>query len=442
MLTSLFPGLREIRAPLAAGYLWLVAAWVAFHDDLTRHAKGSHSLAALSTLKDDVGKGGFSVALSFVAFLLGALWEPISIWFAGALWTTVRPRHSEPPPFFRYEDEKEGRMLLLLQRVLPPVWPEARRYLRKAKEKREKGRSPSEPPGSSRISREAWARLWATAGRLFADVDETAKRRLGVTNGDQTRAWGDFMRFQELVRHALGRLSDSVDSAGAGESRLRAVQLWLARQKIYTAFLLGEDEIDPKIKEMFDAEIGTDRDRWWVQEAEGVARTIDLPDKELLAVDFRPLVAAKVPHTDGIKIIEISDLVRRMIDELPLIARRLPGEQQEQFLEVTRLKAEVEFRFALAVPLVVTSSVIAAGLRLSTVAWLLVTVVAAIAGFGLLIDGWRRDRLRNDLLIELLAIGKAKSPTLERLLERAQAVERRASAKTLDEAESNDRGAT
>jgi hypothetical protein len=193
---------------------------------------------------------------------------------------------------------------------------------------------------------------------------------------------------------------------------------------------------------MFDAEIGTDRDRWWVQEAEGVARTIDLPDKELLAVDFRPLVAAKVPHTDGIKIIEISDLVRRMIDELPLIARRLPGEQQEQFLEVTRLKAEVEFRFALAVPLVVTSSVIAAGLRLSTVAWLLVTVVAAIAGFGLLIDGWRRDRLRNDLLIELLAIGKAKSPTLERLLERAQAVERRASAKTLDEAESNDRGAT
>jgi len=34
-------------------------------------------------------------------------------------------------------------------------------------------------------------------------------------------------------------------------------------------------------------------------------------------------------------------------------------------------------------------------------------------------DGWRRDTERNDLLVGLIAIGKAKSLTFERLAPRA-----------------------
>jgi hypothetical protein len=30
MLASLLPGLRDLRAPLAAGYLWLAAGWLYF----------------------------------------------------------------------------------------------------------------------------------------------------------------------------------------------------------------------------------------------------------------------------------------------------------------------------------------------------------------------------------------------------------------------------
>jgi hypothetical protein len=41
MLMNLLPGLRELRAPLVSGYLWLISAWLllghlasAFHERL------------------------------------------------------------------------------------------------------------------------------------------------------------------------------------------------------------------------------------------------------------------------------------------------------------------------------------------------------------------------------------------------------------------------
>jgi hypothetical protein len=32
MLASLLPGLRELRAPLAAGYTWIFGLWILLHD--------------------------------------------------------------------------------------------------------------------------------------------------------------------------------------------------------------------------------------------------------------------------------------------------------------------------------------------------------------------------------------------------------------------------
>jgi hypothetical protein len=64
-------------------------------------------------------------------------------------------------------------------------------------------------------------------------------------------------------------------------------------------------------------------------------------------------------------------------------------------------------------------SVLAFGLNLTPWLWIGATAAAVVAGWLLLVDGWRRDKSRNDYLVELLAIGKATSPTFERLLERA-----------------------
>jgi hypothetical protein len=65
MLLNILPGLRELRAPLAAGYLWLLVGWLAFGDaELPRHAR--------DFLEEFRGVGN-AVALSFAAYLSGAL---------------------------------------------------------------------------------------------------------------------------------------------------------------------------------------------------------------------------------------------------------------------------------------------------------------------------------------------------------------------------------
>jgi hypothetical protein len=65
VLLNILPGLRELRAPLAAGYLWLLVGWLAFGDaELPRHAR--------EFLEEFRGLGD-AVALSFAAYLLGAL---------------------------------------------------------------------------------------------------------------------------------------------------------------------------------------------------------------------------------------------------------------------------------------------------------------------------------------------------------------------------------
>ena len=72
MLTNLLPGLRDLRAPLAAGYLWLAAGWLYFAPqlpasldeaqgvvkDIYRVVHASESLAVVA-------------GLSFVAYMSG-----------------------------------------------------------------------------------------------------------------------------------------------------------------------------------------------------------------------------------------------------------------------------------------------------------------------------------------------------------------------------------
>jgi hypothetical protein len=71
MLASLLPGFREVRAPLAAGYLWLMTLWILWtpaceDSELTRSA------CQLNSTFSDVGLGAVAVA-SFTAYLVGAL---------------------------------------------------------------------------------------------------------------------------------------------------------------------------------------------------------------------------------------------------------------------------------------------------------------------------------------------------------------------------------
>ena len=89
LLASAVPGLRDLRAPLVAGYLWLLVAWLALSPStpLTDHA-GSHVSSSLVDLAQTIGTLATGAALSVLAYVLGA----ISVSLPGVLASLLRPR--------------------------------------------------------------------------------------------------------------------------------------------------------------------------------------------------------------------------------------------------------------------------------------------------------------------------------------------------------------
>ena len=73
MLPSLLPGLRELRAPLAAGYIWLFSVWLGLHSSLPKRAEAHGIVDAIYDLGDVISVLGLGVAISFIAYLLGAI---------------------------------------------------------------------------------------------------------------------------------------------------------------------------------------------------------------------------------------------------------------------------------------------------------------------------------------------------------------------------------
>jgi hypothetical protein len=78
VLASLLPGVRELRAPLAAGYLWLLAAWLLFYDNVPSKEEASGAVDALCGLNDAATAIGLAIALSFLAYIIGSLSQALT----------------------------------------------------------------------------------------------------------------------------------------------------------------------------------------------------------------------------------------------------------------------------------------------------------------------------------------------------------------------------
>lgn len=75
LLSSLLPGLRDLRAPLAAGYLWLAALWLEFGSRIDLEERGKPTAFASSSAYRawlHLQRPGQAVVTSFVAYLIGA----------------------------------------------------------------------------------------------------------------------------------------------------------------------------------------------------------------------------------------------------------------------------------------------------------------------------------------------------------------------------------
>jgi len=71
-LSTLIPGLREIRAPLIAGYLWLLFAWL-LTAPRAPHVGATQPYDRLADLAGSVGPAGLAIAASIAAYLVGTL---------------------------------------------------------------------------------------------------------------------------------------------------------------------------------------------------------------------------------------------------------------------------------------------------------------------------------------------------------------------------------
>jgi hypothetical protein len=74
MLASLLPGLRDVRTPITVGYLWLTFAWVVWGDRIPDgRPNGDGLIARVYDVSEFLGNTTLLAALSFVAYILGAI---------------------------------------------------------------------------------------------------------------------------------------------------------------------------------------------------------------------------------------------------------------------------------------------------------------------------------------------------------------------------------
>src|SRR4051794_33626713 len=75
---NLLPGLRELRAPLAAGYMWIITVWISlsdFHALPQSRPAGDAWRAQLWDLGGALGKTTLLGITTFAAYLLGSFLE-------------------------------------------------------------------------------------------------------------------------------------------------------------------------------------------------------------------------------------------------------------------------------------------------------------------------------------------------------------------------------
>jgi hypothetical protein len=73
VLSSLLPGLRELRAPLSAGVLWLLAMWFLVEPAVPDADEATGILGSAYRLAEPLSAIGLGAALAFAAYLLGSL---------------------------------------------------------------------------------------------------------------------------------------------------------------------------------------------------------------------------------------------------------------------------------------------------------------------------------------------------------------------------------
>ena len=88
ILASALPGFRDLRAPLIAGYLWLVFVWIWIKPDI--HKRPTNEVAAaVYDLAKDVGPIWIGLGVGVAAYLIGAVSQALSPIIGHKVWPII-----------------------------------------------------------------------------------------------------------------------------------------------------------------------------------------------------------------------------------------------------------------------------------------------------------------------------------------------------------------
>jgi hypothetical protein len=367
VLSNLLPGLRDLRAPLSAGFIWLLALYIAFEPLVSRVDRTHGIWLTLSNLERTFTAVGAGVALTFGAYLCGAISEAV-------LGTASRAFVSSLT-----------RGLVGLTHFVVDHAP--RRVL--SQHLVEESRSRDVVPTALRVH------------GSFGDI-----RVAGTTSEYHRTAVGGAGRL------AVGQLADEgVDTLREALAQHQlslghiVVNEIVARERTVPGFAVRQ--VDPQIERALRP----------VRPL--VARTANKIESAVLTdtatkspeAGRAVLTSLRLGSSDDELVLPIvkSELRGDIVGDLGLVRTQLLGKEPELFAEVDRLRSEADLRVEIIAPLIALAAALA--WRAAIWAGALAFVAALILG----LSGHHRAEHGNDALIEALRLHRAESPTVARI---------------------------
>jgi hypothetical protein len=417
VLTNILPGLRELRAPLAAGYLWVVFIWLIAEPRIPAAPEAEGMARRILELTNDLDVVGGGVALGFVAYLVGAVsqtaLDPV-LRLIPTLFQRVRRGGS-----YRISAKAFSSITQLVEDRVTAVRAELQEHGLSLKEVAERERR-----------KDVLARAGLTDEEVAQASNARAKMiRLGLSG------WDAF-----LVRNSFAKMGLAFDERSA--RRVLETYREMSKRSVAIEDVLPEGRPEPdgrlpqKSQDARSLVLAAGLD---MEEALKTASAIRQarqsgasPEDISRAADVNHLMTEHgLEFSDFDFVDEVDELldgaerraakwdtaslVEKVIQDLDLVATRLIGQESDLFAAIDRLRAEAEFRLSIVVPFGAIAILFGAQLHPF---WYLMSAIPVV----LLIDGTRRERAARDLVIDALFLQRVEAPALERFQQSAEDV--------------------
>jgi hypothetical protein len=413
MLSNVLPGLREIRAPLTAGYIWLISAWLVFHSSIPteQEARGG-PWEPFFDLGGVVSSFGLTVVLSVLAYLIGSLSEGI---FREPMQAGARVFGGGPSWDLSWKGVKSLELLVQdrVSRVIDQL--------------ADKGLSLRQLPEYERASRLIEGGVeYLNKGSMFVGVQRSHVYPL---DAPKSRWWPSHVyralksrrtrQFLERPRPTWIKHEEAGNDALSGASESGALPRVLVRlydwnireaasplEKRRMDLVLRSKELDDswsksklEIEELLAGLQPAKEARQSKKEEEKEARQSKKEDEEIPQ-------QLLVHHV-------VREITNQVTQEMPLVGTRLLGKETDLFHEFDRQRGESNFRSTIIPPLLVLIIVLA--IRVNFAFLLLLGSVPLFYWQGV-----RYRQEASDVLIDSLVVGRVEAPAIEKL-ERAAA---------------------